>query len=143
MLGNREITDISKADLNNLLTTMMFEEGYKYKTVLNVLIVLRNIWRYSAELGIISSSYFMDFFCDPVICVKMPIKKSSIPNKEIDIYTIEEQKELQNYIKNDSLLSILVYFGLHCGLRISEILGLKWKNINYQQKTLFVEATYL
>jgi hypothetical protein len=94
LLGNRKLIDVSKAELNSLLTTMMFKENYKYKTVLNVLITMRNIWRYSAELGIISSSYFMDFFCDPVISVKMPIKQSSTSNKEVDIYTTQEQSEL-------------------------------------------------
>lgn len=70
------------------------------------------------------------------------INKPSHRKNQYQVFTNEEQARLENLLMNDidgTKLGVLIC--LHTGLRIGEICGLKWSDIDFKCKTLAVRRT--
>ena len=75
-----------------------------------------------------------------------PIKGSfgELPKDKpkIHVFTIDEQKRIEEYVQTDMDGSKLgVFLCLNTGLRIGEMCGLKWSDIDFKQNTLSVQRT--
>lgn len=70
---------------------------------------------------------------NPADRVERPQKNAFVP----EYYNASELETLFTAIRNDSL-EIPVLFGALYGMRRSEIVGLKWSAIDFEQKTLAV-----
>ena len=67
---------------------------------------------------------------------KIPFK---INRKKIEIFNLMEQRTLFEYLyKNISFRHIGIILSLTTGLRIGEVCGLKWKDIDFYENTLYV-----
>lgn len=67
---------------------------------------------------------------------------SKTKEKKIQSFTLKEQKEIEQYVlsrKNPKLLGIIVC--LYTGLRVGELLSLKWEDIDLKKRTLHVNRT--
>lgn len=72
------------------------------------------------------------------IGVELPKKKKS----QIDVFSKEEQKLIENSLNiTDTPNEIGVLLCLYTGLRLGEVCGLKWSDINFQSCTLSVNRT--
>lgn len=77
--------------------------------------------------------------------IKKPLGRIISPaheNPKIDVFTVSEQAVLKKYLINDideSKLGILI--ALNTGLRIGEICGLKWEDVNFKESTISVRRT--
>lgn len=69
-----------------------------------------------------------------------PIKEAKKPKKELQFWTVEEYNKFINSFAEDEkkwkLLFEVTYWG---ALRIGELLGLKFKDINYSNKTISIK----
>lgn len=66
-----------------------------------------------------------------------------LPKKEkyhADFYTCKEAVQVMKLFKND-VLETVVFLTMHYGLRRSEILGIKWADINFSNDTLVIRNT--
>ena len=62
--------------------------------------------------------------------------------KRVNVLSKEEQIKLENHLKeNVNIRKICLLLCLYTGLRIGEICGLKWEDINLENKTLEVKRT--
>lgn len=103
-------------------TYELLEEGLVPKTVKDILIILQQILKY-AELN---------------VRISMP----KVPKKEIQIFTKEEQKRLEEFLLfklNNVQLGIFIC--LYTGLRIGEICALKWEDIDIENKKFKIKKT--
>lgn len=57
---------------------------------------------------------------------------------DIDIPTEDEIKQILNYVKG-TVMEIPMYLAACCGMRRSEIIGLKWECINIKNKTIRIK----
>lgn len=74
------------------------------------------------------------------IQVNMPFS----PNKEVVILELDEQRQLETYIKyNQSLTELGVMLSLYAGLRIGEVCALRWNNIDFKNHIITVDATII
>jgi len=69
---------------------------------------------------------------------------SELPKKKVDyaIFNLDEQLRLENYVQTNmdgTKLGVLIC--LHTGLRIGEICGLKWSDIDFRQNIISVRRT--
>ncbi len=71
--------------------------------------------------------------CDDVILPKMA-------HREISFYSASQLNDLFNAIKNEPLYP-LIYFTAIYGLRRSEVLGLKWDSVNFENNTITIKHT--
>lgn len=133
-LGNIPLGDITRecieAHCNKLLLTGGCKgTGLSPKTVSDVLSLIRNILRYSADKGNLSP-------CDARSIV---IKQNT---KEMRILSRNEQERLCQYLYlNLDAKNMGILICLFTGLRIGEICALKWEDISFTERTIYVHQT--
>ena len=77
-------------------------------------------------------------------CKKIDLNDIKIGKEKtkIDILTAQEQIRIEKYLKNNiNIRKICVLLCLYSGLRIGEVCGLKWKDIDFDNKTLEIKRT--
>lgn len=76
---------------------------------------------------------------------KLSLKNVVLPKverKKIDRISDTEQKRLTDYLKaNVSLTAFCILLSLCMGLRIGELCGLKWEDVDFQHKILHIRRT--
>lgn len=77
------------------------------------------------------------------LIVKNPCEYVTLPKmqrREATFYTIGQLNDLFAAVKNEPLFP-LIYLTVIYGLRRSEVLGLKWDSINFEQKSVTIKHT--
>ncbi|HLR59650.1 MAG TPA: tyrosine-type recombinase/integrase [Pseudogracilibacillus sp.] len=97
-------------------------------------------------------SFIHDIF---KIAINAAVEDEIIPRNRFTKITFEKEKKLDNFLSPKELRFFLNYTKIHCnitsytvmfllaytGLRKGEALGLKWKNISFDNKSITVEST--
>ena len=126
-LGNYNLKELLKYDFNSFVNELM--EYLSNKTVKDIVCILKGILRYAEmkydinfKLGLISTP--------------------SLYKKEIEIINEKDRKKLEKYcLQTDELKRLGILISLYSGLRIGEICALKWKNIDFENKNIYVTHT--
>lgn len=106
----------------NQFTENLLEDGLSAKSVKDILIILQQI----LKIGNIN--------------IKIPMPK--VPKTEIQILNKEEQKKLEKeLLENFNETTFGIYFCLYTGLRIGEVCVLQWKNIDIDNKKIYIRKT--
>ena len=109
-------------EIINKFTADLLGEGLAEKSVKHILIILQQI----LKMGDIH--------------IKIPMPK--VPKTEIQILKKEEQAKLEKELLiNLNETSFGIYFCLYTGLRIGELCALQWKNIDLDNKKIYVKRT--
>lgn len=133
VLGGEHISALTASRINEFIHFKLNngrlngKGGLSAKSVRDIFTVYRSIERYAyREYGIRESNFTM-------------------PKTEphyTDVLTPVERRGLENYlINNMSLTNLAVLLCLFTGLRIGELCGLKWEDIDFTACTLFVKRT--
>lgn len=78
-------------------------------------------------------------FCVPL---KSAVCKPAVPKTELAILSQNEQRKLETFLlSNFSLLSAGVFIALHTGMRIGEICGLSWDDVDFTKGIIKVRHT--
>lgn len=123
-LGNMEASAVLQSDIQALINKEA-EKGLRSKTQRNIVGVIHSIFQF----GLINK-----------IVVFNPaemIKCSKTAPYEYHIFTQEQYNELVNFFINTKEVVPILLAGI-CGMRLSEIMGLKWSDINFEEHTLRV-----
>lgn len=136
VLGKRRISDITNEDLQNFILLKLnvnkkdLEKGLALKTVKDMSALAKSTLNAAIQNKLILFQNFHYKF--PVYSTKLYLKT----------FTNSEQKILFNYLishQNSKNLGILLC--LQTGLRLGEICGLQWKDIDFEKCTLTVCRT--
>lgn len=74
--------------------------------------------------------------------INISISSPKVEKNKIKILSLEEQKRLETYIKNNfDNVELGIFLALYMGLRIGEICGLKFKDIDIENKLINVNRT--
>lgn len=124
---NQEKIKISKEIVNNYLN-WLFEREQSKSTVSRKLSALRVFYNYLVKKEIIDINYFDN--------IKNPRRGQNLPKfvKETDIDKIFQVPDISNPLgqRNELILRMLYA----TGLRISELINIKYKDINYHERTI-------
>lgn len=121
----------------NSLTAKMLHEfienkiksGLSSKYVADIVIVFKSMAKYIARVH---------GFRNPVADVILP----KVQKSEMKIFNENQQKKLCSYLKNNfSNTSACILLSLYTGLRIGEICGLKWSDIDLEKSIIAVRRT--
>jgi len=108
----------------NEFTEKMLSQGFAPKTVKDILVMLQQILKYH----------------NINICVTMP----KIPKKEIQILTKEHQLLLERRLSHCMTeVDIGIFLCLYTGMRIGELCGLRWENIDLEHNIIRIEKTLI
>ena len=105
------------------------KEKYALETIKRIVNVLKSIL-----------NYYQDEYN-----VILKTKKITLPKTEkrkVKILSHQEKEKLEKYcLEENTLKSLGIIICLNTGLRIGEICALKWKNIDLEEKSIYVEQT--
>lgn len=128
-LGEYEIDDLSARILQKF-TVELADSGLAANTVNGIIAVLKSSLKRAVVLGVAKNDFTKG------------ITRPKLREKKIDCFDLHEQRKIENYIqssKDKKLFGVL--FCLYTGLRIGELLALKWEDIDLQKGILTVSKT--
>ena len=135
-LGDYKLSDISVIDLQKFIAALLTNgnhktgKGLSANFVNTVISVLQNSLKTAHLIGI-APEY-----------VANKIKRPKTTEKQVDCFTVLEQKKIENAVlnsKKDKLFGIVLC--LYTGLRIGELLALTWSDIDFDKGLLVVAKT--
>lgn len=107
------------------------KDGLSYRTVKDISLLLKAILREAFKMG--------DIFNNPAEKVEVPRKKKERRKDEIYI-DAQEIPDLYEEIKGH-ILEELIIVTLFFGLRRSEVLGLKWSALDFEESEMHINHT--
>ncbi len=127
-IGKMQVSGINKLMIQRLLNNMS-KNGLSANTVAKTKAILYSIFKEAMENRMISYNP----------CENITIRRDKTERR---VLSYEEQKIFLSAIRG-SRYEMLCILGLSTGLRIGELSGLRWSDINFEEKTLTVERTYV
>ena len=133
VLGREMIMNLTTGKLNDFINLKLVSGrlngngGLSAKSVRDIMTMYRSIENYATREYDIKETHFT-----------MP----KIEKKQTDILTSAERKRLENYlIHNQDKTNISILLCLFTGLRVGELCGLKWEDIDFDNAVLYVKRT--
>jgi integrase len=127
VFGERRLPDISREAIQTLLAAKL-RDGFAWETVHHIRCALSKVLGTAEEWGYISDN---------------PVRKTRLPrrdcNPERPVVTPEQVKRLVTVL-SEPAKSIALLLAM-TGLRIGELLALRWKNVNLNDRLLRVTET--
>ena len=100
------------------------------KTIRHNLSFISNIFTYAAKMGVVSDNP----------CSKVTIPKNEV--KEKQIYTPEEVEKFLTLLNDEPLkYRTFFYLMIYSGFRRGEMLGLEWKDVDFENNVISVRRT--
>lgn len=134
-LGNRRVSQLSVTSINRFLATKLENGrmdgtgGLSASYVRSIALIISSAICYGVAENL----------CRPL---NSSIIKPSPPKKELCILSVEKQAALeQALLDNMNEEKLLVYITLYTGLRIGEACALRWDDINFDSKIIYVRQT--
>lgn len=134
-LGSIKITELSSTRINTFLDGKISKGrvdgsgGLSASYVRSIMLVINAVIKYAVN----------EQLCLPL---KTPICKPSVDKTELSILSSEEQKKLESsLLDNFDLTCAGIYISLHTGLRIGEVCGLAWSDIDLESGVIHVRHT--
>ena len=127
VLGDKTLAEMEKYDMNEFIKIKK-EQGIT-TTLKEILVRVKSIFRFTQK------KYGMRF--------DFEFHSGYIPRvQRLEVFTEKENKRLFRFLTTtDDIRNIGVLICLYSGLRIGEICGLKWKDIDLEAKEISVERT--
>ena len=123
------ISDINDENVQAFIETKI-KDGLSVKSIKDILVVLKMIARFSESKG-----------CELNWNYKISVPGKPSPH-EVAVLSIDQQKKLMEYLwKNLSFKNLGILLCMSTGLRIGEICGLKWEDIDFETSALSVNKT--
>ena len=135
-LGTKAIVELCQEDFEQLSAALSGSGGktglgLSPKTIKDVMTLLKQILSYAEKKGISPISSAISF----------PQQQRRSP---IIVMTPSDQKTLEAYIRNNlNVVGLGIWLSLYSGLRIGELCGLMWKDLNLTDGVLTVSRTVL
>lgn len=124
-IGHRKLKDIRGEHLQRIFNNLA-KNGLSKGTLGNVKKTLNGMFEQAVLNDIL--------FKNPVKAVRMPSTKEKEKKK---VLTVEEQRLLLEEAKESNYYELIV-FALNTGMRIGEITGLKWSDIDFNENIIKV-----
>ena len=135
-IGHIKLDKLKKADIEEMYLTLLKKGradgkgGLSVKTVNNVALVLHKALSEAMKHELIIKN--------PADIADVPtLRSTNTKKKEVEVLTRQEQEALINAC-GDDVYSVAIKVDLLTGMRLGELLGLQWKDINHQNRTLTI-----
>lgn len=129
VIGKKLLTEVKPIHCQKIFTTMA-DEGYRTTTIYQTRIALYNMLEFAKENEVILSNP----------CKKSVKSDMGKPSQKKEALTIEVQRKFLEQAKGQSYEN-QYRFILQTGLRTGELVGLKWEDIDFENKTLKIQRS--
>lgn len=133
-MGERDLSKMDTAFLKDVTEKLLREGGRKKKslspkTVCDILCVLKTIFQYGQDHG---------YACPNPGTLRYPQKST----RSIKILTEENRMKLEKLLLNaEDTTSLGIFFTLFTGVRIGELCGLRWGDVDFTSFTVHIHRT--
>lgn len=122
---NRQITKINQEEIDKYISTI--EKKYKKCSIRAIIVPLQLAFKIAYKEGVIS---------------KIPSFEINKANDKEDKESLSKE-QIKILLDNaEGILKDYLMIAFYTGLRISEILGLKWSDVNYEKNYISIERIY-
>lgn len=135
-LGEYELEDLSLRVLQGFVLHLgergnsKTGKGLSPSTVGLVVSVMQKSLRFAVEIGKVEIQY------------SDHVKKPKADNKKLECFTLAEQKKIEcEVLKKPRTKSIGILLCLYTGLRIGELMALKWEDVDFSKGVIRVNGT--
>ncbi len=128
-LGYKFIRSITPKDIDNF-TVSLKDAGYSESFIKSIFNCIVTVFRYAVDHGYLRNS---------------PADSAVIPKvikPPVEIFKPEEISKLLDLLKNSACV-VPVTIGLYTGMREGEVLGLRWRDINFSKRTIDINHQML
>ena len=129
IIGNMKLADV-KANHCQMVVNRMVDDNKSNSTIARTCTVMRGIFNYAVECDIIMKSP----------CIVKITSNIGKKKKVREVLTKEAQQKFLQYIKGHRY-EYQFKFILQTGLRIGELTGLKWEDVNFEKRTITINRT--
>lgn len=126
-LGEINVKDLTFLDLQNYINSLL-DNDYKVKTCKNVILKIKRVLDFALDLEIINKN------------VAIKVKLPKFDNKVIFNKDYETMIKIINAFMNSNNTHSLFFFFLLHGRRYSEVIKIKWRDIDFNNKTYIIRA---
>ena len=127
VFGNMDYSKLSEDRLHEFITKKI-TSGLSSKYVCDIVVVFKSMSRYVAKVHNCS---------DPIRNVVLPKKDK----KELSLLSEEQQKRLRIAHNDSKRTQLAVMLSYNMGLRIGEVCGLMWSDIDFKANTVTIRRT--
>ena len=125
--ANQQLIKIDTTTINAAFESL--NSRLSDKTVSDIYCVFKSIWRYGQD---------NHYPC----CTFQPTKKKAGHSHKICVITPEERRKIESaLLKYNNQVSLGVFFALFTGVRIGELCGLRWEDIDFVNGYVFIRRT--
>lgn len=125
VLGQLKLSDITARHIQNLIRDLFIKEALSDENIQKVYTIIKDSLNSAIKFDLLAQN----------VCNKVDRPKAE--KKEMLVWNLEETQQFLEAAKNDR--SYLVFhLALTCGLRQSEILGLRWKNVDLNTGVIYI-----
>ena len=128
-IGNKRLCEIKPMHCQRIFSDMA-AEGYRSTTIYQTRIALHNMLQLACDNDVIPSNP----------CKKSLKSNMGKPSVKKEALTVEVQRKFLNVIKGCSYEN-QYRFILQTGLRTGELIGLRWSDIDFKNKTMKISRT--
>lgn len=134
-LGFYRLSQITTATLQEFLNNLYIEKAFSKNFMKNILKVLKTSFTYATDVvGFVKEN--------PALKVKIP--RYDVPdNDPAHIFSKEEIDMILERFKNNHAFYYAILTAYYTGLRVSEVFGLTWNDIDLENKTITVNKNIL
>lgn len=129
VIGSKLLTDVKPIHCQRIFSKMA-EEGYKTTTIYQTRIALYNMLEFARENDVLISNP----------CKKSVKSDMGKPSAKKEALTIDVQKKFLEAVVGYSYEN-QYRFVSQTGLRTGELIGLKWSDIDFENRTMKIERT--
>lgn len=129
VIGKKLLTEVKPIHCQKIFTNMA-DEGYRTTTIYQTRIALYNMLEFAKENEVILSNP----------CKKSVKSDMGKPSQKKEALTIDVQKKFWEQAKGQSYEN-QYRFILQTGLRTGELVGLKWEDIDFENRTLKIQRS--
>lgn len=134
-IGFYRLSQINTATLQELINKIYVEKGFSKNYLKNILKVLKTSFSYATDVvGFVKYN--------PALKVRLPVY--DIPDEDpAHIFTKEEIEIIFDRFKKNKCVYNAFLTAYYTGLRVSEVFGLTWDDIDFENKTITVNKNIL
>lgn len=134
-LGIYKVKSLTPAKLQNFINEM-YKKGYSRDSIVGY----KGILTAALKRAVYPYKYIKE---NPMQYVTIPKYDIESSNTKLKTITLEEYERILNKFPLGHKLNIPLQIAFHTGLRASEVCGLTWDNIDFENKTLSVNKILL